>query len=168
MWPRTDLLDLLGITHPIIQAPMSGFSGPAITPRWTVIGCTLTDPLGTSFVQMPSAVTSKMASCSAISMLSTGKNRTKPCQCGLVSGFSMNQKAQMRSECRFAQCFPRMAWFMRPSNSRRRSRNTPIPAPFRCTPTSFVASVMTRLYFQRSIQAGISNLSSGTFREGCK
>ena len=30
MWPRTDLLDLLGITHPIIQAPMSGFSGPAL------------------------------------------------------------------------------------------------------------------------------------------
>jgi len=30
MWPRTDLLDLLGITHPIIQAPMSGFSAPAL------------------------------------------------------------------------------------------------------------------------------------------
>ena len=30
MWPRTDLLDLLGITHPIIQAPMSGFSSPAL------------------------------------------------------------------------------------------------------------------------------------------
>jgi nitronate monooxygenase len=30
MWPRTDLLDLLGITHPIIQAPMSGCSGPAL------------------------------------------------------------------------------------------------------------------------------------------
>jgi nitronate monooxygenase len=30
MWPRTDLTDLLGITHPIIQAPMSGFSGPAL------------------------------------------------------------------------------------------------------------------------------------------
>ena len=30
MWPRTDLLDLLGITHPIIQAPMSGFGGPAL------------------------------------------------------------------------------------------------------------------------------------------
>ncbi len=28
MWPRTDLLDLLGISHPIIQAPMSGFTGP--------------------------------------------------------------------------------------------------------------------------------------------
>jgi nitronate monooxygenase len=30
MWPRTDLLNLLGITHPIIQAPMSGFSSPAL------------------------------------------------------------------------------------------------------------------------------------------
>jgi NAD(P)H-dependent flavin oxidoreductase YrpB (nitropropane dioxygenase family) len=30
MWPRTDLHDLLGITHPIIQAPMSGFGGPAL------------------------------------------------------------------------------------------------------------------------------------------
>ena len=30
MWSRTDLIDLLGITHPIIQAPMSGFSGPAL------------------------------------------------------------------------------------------------------------------------------------------
>src|SRR5712672_648293 len=30
MWPRTDLIDLLGITHPIIQAPMSGFSAPAL------------------------------------------------------------------------------------------------------------------------------------------
>jgi nitronate monooxygenase len=30
MWPRTDLLNLLGVTHPIIQAPMSGFSSPAL------------------------------------------------------------------------------------------------------------------------------------------
>jgi nitronate monooxygenase len=30
IWRRTDLLDLLGITHPIIQAPMSGFGGPAL------------------------------------------------------------------------------------------------------------------------------------------
>lgn len=30
MWPRTDLLDLLGITHPIIQAPMAGFTSPAL------------------------------------------------------------------------------------------------------------------------------------------
>ncbi|MEA3069895.1 MAG: nitronate monooxygenase, partial [Alphaproteobacteria bacterium] len=30
MWPRTDLIDLLGIIHPIIQAPMSGFGGPGL------------------------------------------------------------------------------------------------------------------------------------------
>jgi nitronate monooxygenase len=30
MWPRTDFFDLLGITHPIIQAPMSGFAPPAL------------------------------------------------------------------------------------------------------------------------------------------
>ena len=30
MWPRTDLLDLLHITNPIIQAPMSAFDGPAL------------------------------------------------------------------------------------------------------------------------------------------
>jgi nitronate monooxygenase len=30
MWPRTDLLELLGISHPIIQAPMSGFATPAL------------------------------------------------------------------------------------------------------------------------------------------
>src|SRR5262249_48788985 len=30
MWPRTDLLDLLGVLHPIIQAPMSGYGGPAL------------------------------------------------------------------------------------------------------------------------------------------
>jgi nitronate monooxygenase len=30
MWPRTDLIDLFGITHPIIQAPMGGFGGPAL------------------------------------------------------------------------------------------------------------------------------------------
>ncbi len=30
MWPRTDFLDLLGIAHPIIQAPMSGFTPPAL------------------------------------------------------------------------------------------------------------------------------------------
>jgi nitronate monooxygenase len=29
-WPRTDLLELLGVIHPIIQAPMSGFAGPAL------------------------------------------------------------------------------------------------------------------------------------------
>jgi hypothetical protein len=26
MWPRTDFLELVGITHPVIQAPMSGFA----------------------------------------------------------------------------------------------------------------------------------------------
>jgi nitronate monooxygenase len=30
MWPRTDFLELIGITHPIIQAPMSGFATPAL------------------------------------------------------------------------------------------------------------------------------------------
>jgi nitronate monooxygenase len=30
IWPRTGLLELLGIAHPIIQAPMSGFTTPAL------------------------------------------------------------------------------------------------------------------------------------------
>jgi nitronate monooxygenase len=30
MWPRTDFLELLGITHPVIQAPMAGFAPPAL------------------------------------------------------------------------------------------------------------------------------------------
>lgn len=30
MWPRTDFLELLGLTHPIVQAPMSGFTSPAL------------------------------------------------------------------------------------------------------------------------------------------
>jgi nitronate monooxygenase len=30
MWPRTDLTELLGIDHPIIQAPMAGSDGPAL------------------------------------------------------------------------------------------------------------------------------------------
>ena len=30
MWPRTDFIELLGITHPIVQAPMSGFTPPAL------------------------------------------------------------------------------------------------------------------------------------------
>jgi nitronate monooxygenase len=30
MWPRTDLIDLLGIDHPILQAPMGGESTPAM------------------------------------------------------------------------------------------------------------------------------------------
>ena len=30
MWPRTDFLERFGITHPIVQAPMSGFTTPAL------------------------------------------------------------------------------------------------------------------------------------------
>jgi len=30
MWPKTDLLELLGIDHPIIQAPMAGSTTPAL------------------------------------------------------------------------------------------------------------------------------------------
>ncbi|MER9415160.1 nitronate monooxygenase [Mesorhizobium sp. M0306] len=30
MWMRTDLLELLGIEHPIIQAPMSGITTPEL------------------------------------------------------------------------------------------------------------------------------------------
>jgi nitronate monooxygenase len=30
VWPCTDFLELLGITHPIVQAPMSGFTTPAL------------------------------------------------------------------------------------------------------------------------------------------
>src|SRR5262245_8178533 len=30
MWPRTDLINLLGVSHPIVQAPMSGLGGPAL------------------------------------------------------------------------------------------------------------------------------------------
>ena len=30
MWPRNELVDLLGIDHPIIQAPMSGSDSPAL------------------------------------------------------------------------------------------------------------------------------------------
>jgi nitronate monooxygenase len=30
MWPRTDFVELLGIAHPIVQAPMSGFTSPAL------------------------------------------------------------------------------------------------------------------------------------------
>src|SRR3984893_13589894 len=30
MWPRTDFLELLGIIHPIVQAPMSVFTSPAL------------------------------------------------------------------------------------------------------------------------------------------
>src|SRR5690242_4870866 len=30
MWPRADFLELLGLTHPIVQAPMSGFTPPPL------------------------------------------------------------------------------------------------------------------------------------------
>jgi nitronate monooxygenase len=30
MWPRTDFLELLGVTHPVIQAPMAGFASPTL------------------------------------------------------------------------------------------------------------------------------------------
>ncbi len=30
MWPRTDLMELLGITHPVIQAPMAGSTTPEL------------------------------------------------------------------------------------------------------------------------------------------
>jgi nitronate monooxygenase len=30
MWPRTDMIELLAITHPVVQAPMSGFTPPAL------------------------------------------------------------------------------------------------------------------------------------------
>ena len=30
MWPKTKLIDLLKITHPIIQAPMAGASTPEL------------------------------------------------------------------------------------------------------------------------------------------
>jgi nitronate monooxygenase len=30
MWPRTDFLELLSIAHPIVQAPMSGFTPPGL------------------------------------------------------------------------------------------------------------------------------------------
>src|SRR5262245_336595 len=30
MWPRRDLVDLLGIDHPIVQAPMGGEATPAL------------------------------------------------------------------------------------------------------------------------------------------
>ena len=30
MWPRTDFVELVGLTHPIVQAPMSGFTPPPL------------------------------------------------------------------------------------------------------------------------------------------
>ena len=50
MWPRTDFLELLGITHPIVQAPMSGFTPPTLVAAVCnagalgSIGCALLTP----------------------------------------------------------------------------------------------------------------------------
>ena len=50
MWPRTDLIDLLGITHPIIQAPMAGSTTPALVAAVSnagglgSLGCARDDP----------------------------------------------------------------------------------------------------------------------------
>ena len=38
MWPRTDFLELLNITHPIIQAPMAGFASPALAAAVSNVG----------------------------------------------------------------------------------------------------------------------------------
>src|SRR5262249_10574017 len=38
MWPRTDLLDLFGVLHPIMQAPMSGYGGPALLATVSNVG----------------------------------------------------------------------------------------------------------------------------------
>ena len=38
MWPRTDFLELLGITHPVIQAPMAGFASPALAAAVCKVG----------------------------------------------------------------------------------------------------------------------------------
>ena len=31
MWPRSELIELFGLEHPIVQAPMSGSDGPNLT-----------------------------------------------------------------------------------------------------------------------------------------
>lgn len=38
MWPRTDLVDLLNIEHPIIQAPMAGSATPALAAAVSNVG----------------------------------------------------------------------------------------------------------------------------------
>ena len=49
-WPRTDFLELLGITHPIVQAPMSGLTPPTLVAAVCnagalgSIGCALLPP----------------------------------------------------------------------------------------------------------------------------
>jgi nitronate monooxygenase len=37
-WPSRELLELLGVTHPIIQAPMSGYVGPALVAAVSIAG----------------------------------------------------------------------------------------------------------------------------------
>ncbi len=53
-WPRTDLIERLGITHPIIQAPMGGFAGPALAAAVSntgALGSLGTAPLPTPVVR---------------------------------------------------------------------------------------------------------------------
>jgi nitronate monooxygenase len=38
MWPRTDFLELLNLTHPIIQAPMAGFASPSLAAAVSNVG----------------------------------------------------------------------------------------------------------------------------------
>jgi len=44
MWPRRDLMDLLGIEHPIVQAPMGGESTPALAVAVSHAGGGVHDP----------------------------------------------------------------------------------------------------------------------------
>ena len=50
MWPRTDFLELLGLTHPIVQAPMSGLTPATLAAAVCnagalgSIGCALLSP----------------------------------------------------------------------------------------------------------------------------
>ena len=78
MWPRTDLLDLLGITHPIIQAPMSGFTSPALVAAVSnagalgSLGCSLL-PTGTMREQIEEhlAANISIATLAGLARLST-------------------------------------------------------------------------------------------------
>jgi len=51
MWPRTDLTELLGIEHPIIQAPMAGSATPALAAAVSNAGGLGSLGLGTTPVQ---------------------------------------------------------------------------------------------------------------------
>jgi nitronate monooxygenase len=52
MWPKRDLLDLLGIAHPILQAPMAGATTPALAAAVSnagglgALGCAMLSPDG--------------------------------------------------------------------------------------------------------------------------